>query len=342
MPVEKAIFDKKNILVVGGAGFIGSHLCDELVKSDKVICIDNFLTGREDNVAHLLQHPDFEFLNFDISNPLNLEQLPELKKFKFEFQGVQEVYYLASPSSPADYQNYPIETLLANSVGLRNALDIAVKYKAKFFFASSPAVYGQAPNSKPVKEDFCGVVNQLSSRAIFAESKRFAETMVFAYAAKFGLDVKLARIFNCYGSRMRLDDGRMIPEMIRLALGNEDIVIYGTEKSTGSYFYVSDLIRGIVKLMESTEKGPINLSSDWKNKFSDVAKKIVDEYGSTSKIRFEAPKDIFADQLIGDISAAKEKLGWFPVILLDQGIKETIDYLEAQRGIKMFQQKPAQ
>lgn len=337
MPVNKAIFDEKNILIVGGAGFIGSHLCDELVKEDKVICIDNFLTGNEDNVAHLLQNPNFEFINHDISNPINLEGLPELKKFKFEFQGVQEIYYLASPSSPVEYEKHPIETLLANSVGLRNALDMAVKYNAKFFFASSPAVYGQG-NSKSVKEDYLGVVNHLAPRSIFAESKRFAETMLFAYGSKYNLDVKLGRIFNCYGPKMQLNDGRMIPEMIKSALSDEDIIIYGSEKSIGSYFYINDLIRAIVKFMESPEKGPINLASDWKNKFSDIAKKIIDQTGSKSKIKFVESKEIFADQLIADIAVAKEKLGWFPVILLDEGIKQTIDYLEAQKGIRMFQE----
>ena len=231
MPVDKAIFDKKNILIVGGAGFIGSHLCDELIKSNKIICIDNFLTGTQDNISHLLQHPDFEFINHDIINPINLEDLPELKEFKFEFQGVQEVYYLASPSSPVDYQKHPIETLLANSIGLRNALDIAVKYKSKFFFASSPAVYGQG-TAKPTKETFVGVVDQLAPRSAYAEANRFAETLLFNYSAKYNLDIKLARVFNCYGPKIRLGDGRMIPEMIKNAISNEDIVIYGSEKST--------------------------------------------------------------------------------------------------------------
>lgn len=332
MPIEKAIFDKKNILVVGGAGFIGSHLCDELVKQDKVICIDNFLTGNEGNIEHLLQHPDFEFVKHDMSQPLELESLPELKEFRFEFQGVQEVYYLASVASPPIYQKYPVETLLANSLGLKNALDIAVKYKAKFFYASSAAIYGEADGV--VDEGYVGVMDHLSPRACFAEAKKFGEALLVHYGEKYGLDYKLARIFNCYGTRMRLDDGRMIPEMIRAALSDEDITVYGDEQSMGSYFYVSDLVRGVMKFMESSEHGPLNLASDWRHSFADIAKKVIALTGSKSKVTFEKPQLIFADQLIADISAAKEKLGWFPVILIDEGLKHTIDYLEAQQGLR--------
>lgn len=190
MPVTKAIFDKKNILVVGGAGFVGSHLCDELVKTSKVICVDNFLTGDNMNIAHLLQNPDFRFLNHDIVNPLNLDGFAELETFRVPFQGVQEIYYLASPTSPAAYAQKPIETLLANSVGLRNALDLAVKYQAKFIFTSSPAVYGSGTGSMLVKESYVGPVDQLGPRACFAEAKRFGETLTDNYRQKFGLNAK--------------------------------------------------------------------------------------------------------------------------------------------------------
>ena len=334
MPIKKAIFDKKNILVVGGAGFIGSHLCDELVKDNKVICLDNFITGTQDNIAHLLANPNFKFINYDIINPLDLEKFPELKDFRIEFQGLQAIYFLASPTSPSAYAKLPVETLLVNSVGLRNALDLAVKYKAQLLFASSPAVYGWGTGSKLVKEDYNGVVDQLSQRACFAESKRFGETLAMNYRQKYDLDTKIVRIFNCYGPRLQLSDGRMIPELIRQAINNEDIVIYGTDKSFGSYFYIDDLIKALVKVMDSGEYGPINIASDWKNKFSDIAQKIVQLTGSKSTIKYQEMLSHFGDQPLADITLVKEKLGWFPIILLDEGLQKTIDYLIAQKDIR--------
>ena len=327
------IFDKKNILIIGGAGFVGSHLCDELVKSNKVICLDNFLTGRQSNISHLLQSQDFIFINHDIINSLDLVKQPELSGFKIEFQGLQEIYFLASPTSPQDYQKYPLETLLVNSVGLRHALDLAVKYQSKFFYASSPAVYGQTQKIKAVKEDYLGAVNQLGLRACFEEAKRFGETLVNNYRLRHGLNTKIARIANCYGPRLRLADGRMIPEIIRLALKNEAIIIYGDKNSHGSYFFISDLIKGITKLMESGENGPMNLGSEWKNKFAEIAQKIIAISGSKSEIKFAPVGELMSTQPLVDIDLAKAKLGWFPVVLLDEGLTKTIDYLSAQQGI---------
>ncbi len=334
MPIKKAIFNKKNILVVGGAGFIGSHLCDSLLKDNKVICLDNFITGNEGNIEHLLQHPDFEFIKQDITTELNLEALPELKEFQIEFQGLQEIYFLASPTSPKDYAKYPIETMLANSVGLRNCLDLAVRHKAQFFYASASSVYGDGNKGKLLKEDYIGLVNQSGPRACFTESKRFGETLVENYRLKYGLDTKTVRIFNCYGPKMRLGDGRMMPEIIKAAMNNQDITIYGDEKSFGSYFYILDLIKGIKKVMESTENGPINLASEWKNKFSEIAQIVIKLTNSKSKIIYAKGDPLTGEQNLADITLAKEKLGWFPIVLLEDGIRQTIDYLEAQQGIR--------
>ncbi len=333
MSIKKAIFDTKNILVVGGAGFIGSHLCDELVKKNKVICLDNFSTGERDNIAHLLSNPNFKLINHDINNAIELEKQVELKDFKVEFQGVQEIYYLASPASPKAYADKPVETLLANSVGLRNALDMAVKYQSQFIFASAPAVYGEISSDKPIKENQLGIIDQLGERACFSEAKRFGETLTATYRKVYNLDAKIARIFNCYGTRMKLDDGRISPEMVKAATSAKDLVIYGDEKSWGSYFYVTDLIKALMKLMESTEVGPINLASDWKVTFKEIAEKIIAISDSKSKITFEKRPSSLGDQLLGDITLAKEKLGWFPIILLDEGLKETIDYMSAQHGV---------
>lgn len=333
MPVKKAIFDKKNILVIGGAGFVGSHLCDELVKENKVICIDDFSTGSQKNIEHLLQNSNFRFINHNIVNPISLESLPELEVFKVKFQGVQEVYFLASPTSPVTYSKMAVETLLVNSVGLRHALDIAVKYKAQLLFASSPAVYGQTTD-KPTKESFVGSVNHLAPRSVFAEAKRFGESLVDNYRKAYGVDARIARIFNCYGTRFLLSDGRMVPEIIKSAINNRDIVIYGKRGESLSLFYVSDLIKGMIKFMESSETGPINLASEWKVKIEDVAKKIIEITGSTSKIVYQEKPINFDIQPLADISLAKEKLGWFPIILMDEGLKKTVDYLSAQQGIR--------
>ncbi|MFA5047535.1 MAG: NAD-dependent epimerase/dehydratase family protein [Patescibacteria group bacterium] len=334
MPIKRAIFDKKNVLVVGGAGFVGSHLCDELIKTEKVICIDNFLTGQESNIEHLLQNQDFKFINHNIIDPIDLEKLPELANFRVEFQGLQEIYFLASPTSPQDYIKYPLETLLVNSVGLRNCLDLAVKYKSQLLYASSPAVYGAVSQTKPIKEDYVGLVDQLSPRACFAEAKRFGETLVNNYRQVNDLDTKIVRIFNCYGPRMRLDDGRMIPEIVRSAVEARDITVYGSASSVGSYFYISDLIRGLVKMMESGQCGPLNLASEWKTRFSEVVDKTLAITGSKSAVKYQKTEKYMGEQFLADITLAKEELGWFPIILLEDGLTKTIDYLKAQEGIR--------
>ncbi|HNW09683.1 MAG TPA: NAD-dependent epimerase/dehydratase family protein [bacterium] len=331
MPKE-VIFDRKNILVIGGAGFIGSHLCEELVVDNKVICLDNLLTGDKDNISHLLQNPNFKFINHDITMAIDLSQQPELRDFKVEFQGLQEVYFLASPASPRDYGRYPIETLAANSLGLKNALDLAVQYKSQLLYASSSAVYGNIEAKKLISEDYVGQVDQLSNRACYSEAKRFGETLVNNYRLKHNIDAKIVRISNCYGPRMRLDDGRLIPEVIRAAIHSEPINILGGPKDKGAYFFISDLIKGLMKTMEAPETGPFNLASEWQMTFKELAEKIVAMTGSNSAINYQQ-SDRAAIQPVLDISAAKEKLGWFPVVLFDEGAKETIDYLSAQKDV---------
>jgi len=330
---KTAIFDKKNILIIGGAGFVGSHLCDELVKTAKVVCLDNFLTGDEDNISHLYQDPNFEFINHDIVEPIALEERPALANFKVEFQGIQEIYFLASPTSPKAYNANPIKTLLINSIGLKNALDMAVKYKAKLLYGSSPAVYGDKAGTDLIKEDFVGAVDHLGVRARYAEAVRFGETLVDNYRQKHDLDTKILRISNCYGPRMSLEDGRMIPEMIKSAVSNKPITIYGDEKSQGAYFYILDLVKILTNMMDSAEAGPLNAGSDWKVKMSEVAEKIVQISSSKSAIEYKPLESTMASQIYVNVASAKEKLGWFPIVLLDEGLKNTIDYLSAQRGV---------
>lgn len=326
---------KKNVLVTGGAGFIGSHLCDELVKRDHVLCLDNFSTGQESNIDHLIQNPDFEFIKHDMTQPIDLDQTREGKIFKVEFQGIQEVYHLACPTSPREYNRYPIETILANSYGVKNALDLAVKYKAKFLFASTDAVYGEPqPNQDKFQEDYFGYVDFLGPRACYDEGKRFAETMITNFRKKYNLETKIARIANVFGPRMKLDDGRVIPDMVNSALKNKDLMIYGDQNSTTTYLYIRDLVEALTKLMGSSEPGPMNIGSIDEYRLEDIAKKIIEIAGSKSKIVFEAPLAYTHVQGMPDISLAKEKLAWFPLVKLEQGLKETVEEMKASRVLK--------
>lgn len=330
----KAIFEKKNVLVTGGAGFIGSHLCDELIKTSKVICVDNFISGDEANIDHLLQNPDFQFIKHDVNEAMNLEELLELEKFRIKFQGLQEIYHLACPTSPQDFEKTRIETVLTNSLGVRNILDLAVKYKAKFLLASSSVVYGPRDSQNLfIKEDFKGVVDQLSPRACYDEGKRFAETLTITYAQAHNLDVKIARIFRTYGPRMKLKIGQMLPDFVYNALGNEDLIIYGDENFSTSLCHVSDVVQGLIKFMKSGELGPFNIGSDLEYKIVDVAKKIIELTNSKSKIVFKKPLLFMTPLGLPDLTLVKERLSWFPVVLLEDGIKGAIDYFRAYKSI---------
>ncbi len=332
---KKIIFDKKNILVTGGAGFIGSHLCDELVKTSKVICVDNFSSGSEKNIDHLLANPDFEFIRHDITEPLDLESLPELQKFKIEFQGVQDIYNLACPTSPKDFLKNRLATIMANSYGLKNILDVALKYKASLLHFSSSVVYGprRKENSK-VKESDIGQVDFLSTRSSFDEGKRFAETMTMNYRQVYGLDAKIMRLFRIYGPRMKLDDGQMLPDFISSALDGKDLKIFGDRNFSTTYCYINDCIDAAIKIMESDLSGPINIGSDVEINLTDLADKIITTIGSRSKIVY-ADEMLFMTSLCPpDTSMARNELGWMPVISLEQGLEKTIYELRASKGLK--------
>jgi len=331
--VKKAIFGKKNVLVTGGAGFIGSHLCEELLRTSKVICVDNFISGDEINIDHLLQNPDFKFIKFDVSSPLSLEDFPELEPFKIEFQGLQEIYHLACPTSAKNFEKTKVETLLTNSLGTKNILDLAVRHKAKFLLASSSVVYGPRNTKKYFKEDYIGSVDTQSPRACYDEGKRFAETIVNTYAAAFNIDTKIARIFRTYGPRLKLNDGQMIPDFVNAALENKDVVIYGDSGFSTSLCYIADIVSALIKLMASAENEPINIGSEIEYKLADVAEKIIQMTNSTSKIVYEKPLLFMSPLGLPDISAAKEKLSWFPVVRLEDGIYKTIEFLKASKDL---------
>ena len=336
--VKRVIFDKKNILVTGGAGFLGSHLCDRLIKGNRVICLDNFITSQEENINHLLANPDFEFIRHDLTEPINLEEMPELKDFKIAFQGVQEIYHLACPASPRDYEKYPVETLLANAYATRNALEIAKKYQSKFILFSSSTIYGEVLDLKNVyiNEEYWGYVNPVGEKSCYDEGKRFAESLVVNYQKKYDLDVRLARVFNTYGPRMRLDDGRMIPNLISQAINNEPVEIYGDIDKMNSFCYADDLLEGVLRLAKSKYTGPVNLGNPDGANLRAVAQKIIDLSRSSSKlvIKKEGIESKYSiKQSLPDISKAREKLGWFPMITLDKGLAKTIEFMQGLKTV---------
>jgi len=336
---KQVIFDKKNVLVAGGAGFIGSHLCDELIKTNKVIAVDNFVSGSERNIDHLLANPDFVFINHDLAKPLDLEQVEDLKKFKVEFQGVQEIYNLACPMSPKRFLENRLATLLANSYVVKNLLDLSVKYNARFLQFSSSVVYGLRNADNPtrkVQESDLGLVDQLSERAAYDEGKRYAETMVGNYRSLYNIDARILRLFRIYGPRMEADDGQMIPDYIYSALDNKEVVINGDQSFSSSFCYISDVIDAVSRFMASDSAGPLNIGSDVDVKLTDLVNMIIKETGSQSQIAY-ADRALFISELsLPDIRLAKEELGWMPVVTLENGLKKTIFDLKANKRLQGF------
>ncbi|MDD5043055.1 MAG: GDP-mannose 4,6-dehydratase [Patescibacteria group bacterium] len=334
---KKPIFGKKNVLIAGGAGFMGSHLCDRLIKESKVICVDNFLTSNVRNIEHLLRSPDFVFINHDITKPFDLENFPELEKFKIPFQGIQEIYNFACPTSPKKFDDFKIQTLEANSTGLINLLEIARRYNSKFIHASSSVIYG--PRTEEIvyfKESDVGVVNHLTPRGCYDEGKKFAETIVNTYHDVYKLDTKIARIFRTYGTRMRINDGEMVPDFIVNALDSKDLVIYGDKSFSTSLCHIDDVISGIVKLASLEINEPVNLGGPQEYKLAEVAEKIIEMTESKSKIVFEKPLLFMTPLGLPDITKAKEELGWLPIVTLESGLKQTIEYTMAEKGLLGF------
>jgi UDP-glucuronate decarboxylase len=326
---DKPIFDKRNVLVTGGAGFIGSFLCERLLKDGhRVICVDSLATSTTANIEQMLKLPDFEFIRADISEKIDLEALPELERFKVRFQGIQEIYHLACPMSAKNFDQHRLTTLRANSVGMLNVLELAVKYQAKFFLASTSVIYGPRPaDLHAFKEEEFGNTNHLTPRACYDEGRRWAETMAYTYAQVHNLDVRIARIFRTYGPRLPISDGHMVPDFIMDALDGKDLVIYGDENFRTSLIFVSDVVDGIARLMnQSKNPGVVNLGSDYDLRLVDVANRIIKLTNSTSKIVFEPPL-LFMTQLgLPDVTRAKDELGWLPLVSLEQGLKKSIEF----------------
>ncbi len=308
----------QNVLVTGGAGFIGSHLCDRLIRDGyKVICFDNLLTGSKKNVEYLLSSPNFEFIETDITKPLSLNLGP-----------LNYIFHLASPASPIDYQNYPEETLLANSVGTLNILELARKTGAKLLIASTSEVYGD-PLEHPQKETYFGNVNTFGPRSCYDESKRFAETATYVYIRKYDIDARVIRIFNTYGPKMQKDDGRVVSNFIMSALGGIPFRIDGDGSQTRSFCYIDDLVEGIVKAMfTGRTRGEIfNLGNPDEFTIEELAEKIIKLTGSKSEMIFSGKfRENDPMRRRPDITKAKAVLNWEPKISLEEGLQKTIEY----------------
>jgi UDP-glucuronate decarboxylase len=311
----------KRVLVTGGAGFIGSHLCKRLLDDgNEVLCLDNFFTGNKRNIIQLLDKKNFELVRHDVTQPILLE--------------IDRIYHFACPASPVHYQYNPVKTIKTNVMGTINMLGLAKRVRARVMLASTSEVYGD-PKVHPQTEDYWGHVNPIGIRSCYDEGKRVAETLMMDYHRQNKVDIKIIRIFNTYGPNMAPNDGRVVSNFIMQALQNKDITIYGEGKQTRSFCYIDDLIEGTIRMMSSDNFiGPVNLGNPHEFTIMDLAKKVIEITGSKSKIKFEPlpPDDPIQRQ--PDISVIKEKLGWQPKVSLDNGLKKTIAYFESLLQLK--------
>jgi len=303
---------KKTVVITGGAGFIGSHLCDRFIDEGfNVVAVDNFITGNLDNIRHLLGNRNFRLIEHNVSGRIEIGER------------VDFVLHFASPASPEDYLKYPIETLKVGSLGTHNALGLAFKKKAKFMLASTSEVYGD-PLIHPQKEDYWGNVNPVGVRGCYDEAKRFAEAITMAYHRKHKVNTRIIRIFNTYGERMRINDGRVVPNFIYQALNKKPLTVYGRGLQTRSFCYVSDLVEGIFRLMQIDFSEPVNLGNPNEFTIMQLAKKVISLSSSKAKIEFKPLPQDDPRQRKPDIARAKKLLKWQPKVELEEGLKKTI------------------
>jgi dTDP-glucose 4,6-dehydratase len=313
------------ILITGGAGFIGSHLCDRLVADGhQVIAMDNLSTGSVDNIAHLAGHERFHFIKYDVTNYIFVEG------------GLDAVFHLASLPSPVDYLNLPIQTLKVGALGTHKTLGLAMEKEARYLLASTSEVYGD-PLVHPQSEDYWGNVNPVGPRGVYDESKRFAEALVTAYHKYHGVDTRITRIFNTYGPRMRMDDGRVVPNFVCQALRGDPLTVYDDGSRTRSFCYVADMVEGLVRLLLSDETEPVNLGNPDEMTILDFAHKVLDLTGSDSPLTFVTPTDArTADDpkvRCPDITKARRVLGWRPKVALEEGLRDTIAHFRGRLGL---------
>ncbi len=310
------MFKKRTVVVTGGAGFLGSHLCDRFICDGmKVIAVDNLITGSERNIAHLKRDKNFDFIKHDVSKEIRISG------------AVDYILHFASPASPVDYLLYPIPTLKAGSLGTHNALGLAKEKKARFLLASTSEIYGD-PLVHPQKETYWGNVNSVGPRGCYDEAKRFAEAITMAYHRYHKMDTKIVRIFNTYGPRMRIQDGRVVPNFIYQMLHNQPLTIYGTGKQTRSFCYYSDLIDGIYRLLLSKLNTPVNIGNPREFTILQFAKLLIKLSGKSMKLVYKPLPQDDPKQRKPDITLARTKLKWTPQIPLEKGLKETIEWFK--------------
>jgi len=315
--MTSANLTKGRYLVTGGAGFVGSHLCEKLLQLGcEVVVVDNFITGRLSNVKHLLGNPKFSLIEKDIIEPLDLEG------------GLAGIFHMASPASPVDYMKFPIETLRVGAIGSDHILNLALQKQCPILVASTSEVYGD-PLEHPQKESYWGHVHTIGPRGCYDESKRYLEAITMAYHRVHGLRTRIIRIFNTYGPRMRTDDGRVVPNFCMQALANQDITVYGEGKQTRSFCYVSDLVEGILRVIQCEHSEPINLGNPTETSILEFAKRIIGMAKSSSKVAYRPLPQDDPKTRCPDISKAKNLLGWSPVVDLETGLKSTFDYFKS-------------
>ncbi len=303
-------------LITGGAGFLGSHLCDLFIeRGHEVICMDNLLTGNADNIAHLIGHERFKFIRYDVTEYIYIEG------------SLDNILHFASPASPIDYLQLPIQTLKVGSLGTHKALGLAKEKEARFLLASTSEIYGD-PLVHPQGEDYLGNVDPVGPRGVYDEAKRFAEALTMAYHSAHGIDTRIVRIFNTYGSRMRLNDGRALPTFFVQALRGEDVTVFGDGSQTRSLCYISDLIEGIYRLLYSDEHAPVNLGSQEEVSILDVAKEIIELTGSKSRIVFKGLPEDDPKVRQPSIEKAQRILGWEPKVDRRDGLKRVLTYFK--------------
>src|SRR5881409_2937877 len=306
-------------LITGGAGFLGSHLCDLFLSRGQVICVDNFLTGSPANVKHLFGRDGFTFIKHDVTNYIYVDG------------PIDYVLHFASPASPIDYLELPIQTLKVGSLGTHNSLGLAKAKGARFVLASTSEVYGD-PLEHPQKETYWGNVNPIGPRGVYDEAKRFAEAMTLAYHRYHAVDTKVVRIFNTYGPRMRLCDGRAVPAFMSQALTGEDVTIFGSGQQTRSFCYVSDLVDGIIRLMESKVNDPVNIGNPQEMTIEAIARMIIKLTGSKSKVVYRPLPEDDPKVRQPDITRARTLLGWEPKVGLEEGLTRTLEYFRTKVG----------
>ena len=320
---------RKRVLVTGGAGFLGSHLCERLLaRGDDVLCVDNYFTGRKDNIAHLLDNPHFEAMRHDITFPLYVE--------------VDEIFNLACPASPVHYQHDPVQTTKTSVIGAINMLGLAKRVGARILQASTSEIYGD-PTIHPQTEDYRGNVNPLGPRACYDEGKRCAETLFFDYLRQHRVAIKVVRIFNTYGPRMHPNDGRVVSNFIVQALRGEDITLFGDGSQTRAFCYVDDLVDGLIRMMESDDSvtGPINIGNPHEMSVRDLAERIIALTGASARIVFRPLPVDDPTQRCPDITRASSLLGWRPQVALDDGLRSTIAYFAGVLGSPASAATPA-